>query len=73
MYSLAANATGITVLSVNGPRQAKIFQRVDIASPAKAANLSIREQLLSYAHLPTLKPSFTDSSNLQGMATFIGK
>ncbi|KAF7350178.1 hypothetical protein MVEN_01320600 [Mycena venus] len=55
MYSLAANATGLTVLSVNGPGQAEIFQRVDIGGPAKAANLSIH------------------SSNLQGMATFIGK
>ncbi|KAJ7082137.1 hypothetical protein C8R44DRAFT_905026 [Mycena epipterygia] len=55
MYSLAANATGLTVLSVNGPGQAEIFQRVDVAGPAKAANLSI------------------DSSNLQGMVTFIGK
>ncbi|KAJ7041495.1 hypothetical protein C8F04DRAFT_1300868, partial [Mycena alexandri] len=55
MYSLAANATGLTVLSVNGPGQAKIYQRVDIFGPARAANLML------------------DASNLQGMATFIGK
>ncbi|KAJ6533293.1 hypothetical protein DFH09DRAFT_1406809 [Mycena vulgaris] len=73
MYSLAANATGLTALSVNGPGQAAIFQRVDIAGPAKAANLSIRDQILCRALLPTLTPFFTDSSNLQGMATFIGK
>jgi hypothetical protein len=46
MYSLAANATGLTVLSVDGPGQAEIYQRVDIAGPAKAVNLSLREQLL---------------------------
>ncbi|KAJ7667297.1 hypothetical protein B0H17DRAFT_1162418 [Mycena rosella] len=55
MYSLAANATGLTVLSVNGPGEAQIIQRLDVAGPAKAANLSIH------------------SSNMQGMATFIGK
>ncbi|KAJ6564779.1 hypothetical protein B0H19DRAFT_1259190 [Mycena capillaripes] len=54
MYSLAANATGLTVLSINGPAQAEVFQRVDIAGPAKAANLPL------------------ESSNLQGMAIFIG-
>ncbi|KAJ7850090.1 hypothetical protein B0H13DRAFT_2401778 [Mycena leptocephala] len=43
MYSLAANATGLTVLSVNGPGQAEIYQRVDIAGPAKAVNLSLPE------------------------------
>ncbi|KAJ7773865.1 hypothetical protein B0H16DRAFT_113823 [Mycena metata] len=41
MYSLAANATGITVLSVNGPGQAKISQRVNISGPAQAANLAL--------------------------------
>ncbi|KAJ6579548.1 hypothetical protein DFH09DRAFT_330479 [Mycena vulgaris] len=55
IYSLAANATGITVLSVNGPGKAQIYQRLDIAGPAKFANLPIH------------------STNLQGMATFVGK
>ncbi|KAJ7126021.1 hypothetical protein C8R44DRAFT_702369 [Mycena epipterygia] len=41
MYALAANATGVTVLSVNGPGRALIYQRLDIAGPAKAANLPI--------------------------------
>ncbi|KAJ7449187.1 hypothetical protein FB451DRAFT_1354830 [Mycena latifolia] len=41
IYSLAANATGITVLSVNGPGEAQIYQRLDFGGPAKAANLSI--------------------------------
>ncbi|KAJ6544264.1 hypothetical protein B0H19DRAFT_298581 [Mycena capillaripes] len=54
IYSLAANATGLTVLSVNGPGKAQVYQRVDVAGPAKAAKLPIV------------------STNLQGMATFIG-
>ncbi|KAJ7123178.1 hypothetical protein C8R44DRAFT_831546 [Mycena epipterygia] len=41
LYALAANATGLTVLSVNGPGKAQIYQRIDIAGPAKAANLPI--------------------------------
>jgi hypothetical protein len=41
IYSLAANATGLTVLSVNGPGKAEIYQRIDIAGPAKAANLPL--------------------------------
>ncbi|KAJ7165576.1 hypothetical protein C8R43DRAFT_213648 [Mycena crocata] len=55
IYSLAANATSLTVLSVNGPGKAKIYQRLDLAGPAKAANLALH------------------GTNLQGMATFIGK
>ncbi|KAJ7082569.1 hypothetical protein C8R44DRAFT_652594 [Mycena epipterygia] len=41
IYSLAANATGVTVLSVNGPGRAQVYQRIDIAGPAKAANLQV--------------------------------
>ncbi|KAJ7667068.1 hypothetical protein B0H17DRAFT_1089218 [Mycena rosella] len=41
IYSLAANATGLTVLAVNGPGKAQVYQRIDLASPAKAANLPL--------------------------------
>ncbi|KAJ7983090.1 hypothetical protein DFH06DRAFT_715224 [Mycena polygramma] len=41
IYSLAANVTGLTVLSVNGPGKAAVYQRVDVAGPAKAAKLTI--------------------------------
>ncbi|KAJ7196990.1 hypothetical protein GGX14DRAFT_671495 [Mycena pura] len=41
IYALAANATGVTVLSVNGPGKAQVNQRLDIAGPAKAHNLPI--------------------------------
>ncbi|KAJ6622652.1 hypothetical protein B0H10DRAFT_2214281 [Mycena sp. CBHHK59/15] len=41
MYVLAANATGLTVVSVNGPGKAQVIQRVDIAGPAKAAKLPL--------------------------------
>ncbi|KAJ7509472.1 hypothetical protein B0H11DRAFT_1790880, partial [Mycena galericulata] len=41
IYTLAANATGLTVLSVNGPGKAEIYQRIDIAGPAKTAGLPV--------------------------------
>ncbi|KAJ7499691.1 hypothetical protein FB451DRAFT_1073941 [Mycena latifolia] len=41
IYSLAANATGLTVLSVNGPGKAEVYQRLDLAGPAKTVNLPL--------------------------------
>ncbi|KAJ7625924.1 hypothetical protein FB45DRAFT_73454 [Roridomyces roridus] len=41
IYTLAANASSITVLSVNGPGMAQVSQRLDIAGPASAANLPL--------------------------------
>ncbi|KAJ7165919.1 hypothetical protein C8R46DRAFT_1219695 [Mycena filopes] len=41
MYSLAAKATGLTVLTVNGPSKLAVLQRVDLVGPAKAAGLAI--------------------------------
>ncbi|KAF8896353.1 hypothetical protein BD779DRAFT_1608605 [Infundibulicybe gibba] len=41
MYVLAANATAINVLSLNGPGEAESIQKVDIAAPAKVAGLTI--------------------------------
>ncbi|KAJ7721346.1 hypothetical protein DFH07DRAFT_298947 [Mycena maculata] len=46
MYTLAANATGLTVVSVNGPGKAEVYQRVDIAGPAKTAHLPINSTTL---------------------------
>ncbi|KAJ7738407.1 hypothetical protein B0H16DRAFT_1570795 [Mycena metata] len=54
MYTLAAKATGLTVLSVGGPGNLTVLQRIDLVAPAKAAKLTI------------------NSTNVQGMATFIG-
>ncbi|KAJ7907905.1 hypothetical protein B0H13DRAFT_1715656 [Mycena leptocephala] len=41
IYSLAANATGLAVLTVNGPGKAEIYQRLDVAGPAAAVKLPI--------------------------------
>ncbi|KAF7354651.1 hypothetical protein MSAN_01378700 [Mycena sanguinolenta] len=41
IYSLAANVTGLSVYSVNGPGEATVYQRLDVAGPAKAAGLPI--------------------------------
>ncbi|KAJ7911134.1 hypothetical protein B0H13DRAFT_2483896 [Mycena leptocephala] len=41
IYSLAANVTGLAVLTVNGPGKAEIYQRLDVAGPAAAAKLPI--------------------------------
>ncbi|KAJ7254997.1 hypothetical protein B0H12DRAFT_1289158 [Mycena haematopus] len=41
IYILAAGATGLTVLSVNGPGKATIYQRLDLAAPAQAAHLPL--------------------------------
>ncbi|KAJ7843826.1 hypothetical protein B0H13DRAFT_2209663 [Mycena leptocephala] len=41
IYSLAANATGLAMLTVNGPGRAEIYQRLDVAGPAAAAKLPI--------------------------------
>lgn len=41
MYVLSANATRVDVLSLNAPGQAQNIQKLDIAGPAKAANLTV--------------------------------
>ncbi|RDB25934.1 hypothetical protein Hypma_006579 [Hypsizygus marmoreus] len=41
MYVLSANATAIDVLSLDAPGQARNIQKLDIASPAKAAGVKI--------------------------------
>ncbi|KAF8163905.1 hypothetical protein K438DRAFT_1618048, partial [Mycena galopus ATCC 62051] len=41
IYILAAGATGLTVLSVNGPGEATVYQRVDLVAPAQAAHLPL--------------------------------
>ncbi|KAF7331056.1 hypothetical protein MVEN_02445900 [Mycena venus] len=41
IYSLAANVTGLSVYSVNGAGKAAVYQRLDVAGPAKAAKLPI--------------------------------
>ncbi|KAJ7030788.1 hypothetical protein C8F04DRAFT_1397625 [Mycena alexandri] len=41
MYTLAAKATGLTVLSVGGPGKLTVLQRIDLVAPAKAAKLAI--------------------------------
>ncbi|KAJ6540222.1 hypothetical protein B0H10DRAFT_1412878 [Mycena sp. CBHHK59/15] len=41
IYSLAANATGLTVTAVNGPGKAQVYQKVDLAGPAKAVQLPL--------------------------------
>ncbi|KAJ7755154.1 hypothetical protein B0H16DRAFT_1541246 [Mycena metata] len=41
MYTLAAKATGLTVLSVGGPGQLTVLQRIDLVASAKAAKLAI--------------------------------
>ncbi|KAJ7128634.1 hypothetical protein C8R44DRAFT_667018 [Mycena epipterygia] len=46
MYVLAANVLGIDVLSVNGPGQAQIYQRIDLGGPEKAAHLPIHSTSL---------------------------
>ncbi|KAK6981127.1 hypothetical protein R3P38DRAFT_3115185 [Favolaschia claudopus] len=46
IISLAANATGLTVLHVNGPAAATIHQRLDLAALAEAANLPLHSSNL---------------------------
>ncbi|KAJ7733173.1 hypothetical protein B0H16DRAFT_1892895 [Mycena metata] len=41
MYTLAANVTGLTVLSVGGPGKLTVLQRIDLVAPAKGAKLAI--------------------------------
>jgi hypothetical protein len=53
IYSLAANATGLAVLTVNGPGKAEVYQRLDVAGPAAAAKLPISEQPLDDLLFPT--------------------
>ncbi|KAJ7886191.1 hypothetical protein B0H14DRAFT_2697997 [Mycena olivaceomarginata] len=41
IYSLSANVTGLAVYAVNGVGKASVYQRLDVAGPAKAAKLPI--------------------------------
>ncbi|KAJ7776276.1 hypothetical protein B0H16DRAFT_1879641 [Mycena metata] len=41
MYTLAANRTGITVLNVEAPGKLTVIQRLDVADPAAAANITL--------------------------------
>ncbi|KAJ7151992.1 hypothetical protein C8R46DRAFT_1303353 [Mycena filopes] len=41
MYTLAANVTGVTVFTVDGPGNLNVFQRLDVANPAAAANITL--------------------------------
>lgn len=43
IYSLSANVTGLAVYAVNGVGKASVYQRLDVAGPAKAAKLPISE------------------------------
>ena len=43
---LAANATKINVLSLNGPGDAQPLQSVDIAGPAEAVGLTISTSII---------------------------
>ncbi|KAJ7773983.1 hypothetical protein B0H16DRAFT_115746 [Mycena metata] len=40
-YALAANRTGITVLNVAAPGKLDVIQRLDVADPAAAANITL--------------------------------
>ncbi|KAF8142452.1 hypothetical protein K438DRAFT_1784774 [Mycena galopus ATCC 62051] len=46
IYILAAGATGLNVLSVNGPGEATVYQRVDLVAPAQAAHLPLNGTFL---------------------------
>jgi hypothetical protein len=54
MYVLSANATRVDVLSLNAPGQAQNIQKLDIAGPAKAANLTVSKSQFSTL-LPVLE------------------
>ncbi|KAJ6465850.1 hypothetical protein C8R45DRAFT_839583 [Mycena sanguinolenta] len=64
IYSLAANVTGLSVYAVNGPGEATLYQRLNVAGPAKAAGLSISEHHLQPSPLyltpfiPQIEPTF---------------
>lgn len=48
MYTLAANVTGVTVFTVDGPGKLNVLQRLDVANPAAAANITLSKRCPFY-------------------------
>ena len=69
--SVAANATKIDVLQLDGPGNTKKIDSLDISGPTKAAGVNISASIPTLVLNQFLTSAYTDPNNLQGMAVFV--